>query len=55
MIYQLNLILPKTDNIRVSGKLDLKEDIKNVLNVIATTAPIKYRTQNNGLKINVTP
>jgi Fe2+-dicitrate sensor, membrane component len=45
----------QTDNIRVSGKLDLKEDIKNVLKVIATTAPIKYRTQNNGLKINVTP
>ncbi|WP_321424468.1 FecR family protein [uncultured Bacteroides sp.] len=45
----------ETDNIRVSGKLDLKNDIENVLNVVATTAPVKYRMKNNSLKIDVTP
>lgn len=43
------------DNIRVSGKLDLKEDIQHVLKVISVTAPIQYQIQQNSLSIKVKP
>lgn len=43
------------DNIHVSGKLDLKEDIQHVLKVISVTVPIEYQIQQNSLRINVKP
>jgi len=40
------------ENIRVSGKLDLKDNIQNVLNVISITTPIEYKTGKECIKIN---
>jgi hypothetical protein len=43
------------DRTTVSGKLDLKEDIKETFRIISITAPITYEIQNEGIKINVKP
>lgn len=45
----------QTDKIRVSGKLDLKDNIQHVLSIVSVTAPIKYEMQNNSFKIEVKP
>lgn len=42
-------------NIRVSGKLDLKENIKDVFESIALTAPISCDVNENNIKIIVKP
>lgn len=43
------------DRTTVSGKLDLKEDIKETFRIISITAPIEYEIQNGEIKINVKP
>lgn len=43
----------ETDKIRVSGKLDLKDNLQHVLKVISVTAPIEYEAKQNSLRINV--
>ncbi|MCD8042542.1 MAG: FecR domain-containing protein [Tannerellaceae bacterium] len=43
----------QTQQIQVSGKLDLKENIKDLLEIISVTTPIKYIINENQLKIIV--
>jgi hypothetical protein len=51
LIYDASAI----DRTAVSGKFDLKGDIKKTLRIISITAPITYEFQNEGIKINVKP
>jgi ferric-dicitrate binding protein FerR (iron transport regulator) len=41
------------DAIKLSGKLDLNNGLEEVLKVIATTTPIKYKTGKSHIEINV--
>jgi ferric-dicitrate binding protein FerR (iron transport regulator) len=41
--------------IRVSGKLDMKEDIQEVLKNIALTAPVRYTQKRNKIIMDVQP
>lgn len=42
-------------NIRLSGKLDLKQNIGEILNVLSLISPIEYKTTNTQIKINLKP
>ncbi|MDR0836088.1 MAG: FecR family protein [Tannerella sp.] len=43
------------DRTTLSGKLDLKEDISETFRILSITAPIEYKIQSEGIKINVKP
>jgi len=45
----------QSDNITVSGKLDLKEDIVETFRILSKTAPIDYSFRNNTIKVIVKP
>ncbi|MDR1371070.1 MAG: FecR family protein [Dysgonamonadaceae bacterium] len=45
----------KVKKIRVSGKLDMKEDINEVFKTITVTAPVKYTREKNKIIIDVKP
>lgn len=42
-------------NLKISGKLDLKENIEDVLLNIASTLPVKYEIQNENIIISINP
>lgn len=42
-------------NIRLSGKLDLRQNIDEILNVLSLISPIEYKTNNTQIKINLKP
>lgn len=41
--------------LKISGKLDLKENIEDVLLNIASTLPVKYEIQNENINISINP
>lgn len=45
----------QSDYCRLSGKLDLKEDIEETFRILAITAPIDYHIRDNTIKVVVKP
>lgn len=43
------------DEIHITGKLDLNNDVDNALKVIATISPIDYKHMKKSIKIDVKP
>lgn len=48
---EIRIIDKEAENYTISGKLHLKEDIEDVLDVISTTAPIKYTMEDSRVLI----
>ena len=48
---QVFIIEPAAESLLISGKLDLKEDIQEVLKVISFSTPVSYEKTANGIKI----
>ena len=40
-------------DISLSGKLDLKENIEEILQIISITVPIEYEVRDNEIEINI--
>jgi hypothetical protein len=53
--YDLDIEYTKSEieNIYVSGKLDLKEDIHEVLRLIALTANVEFETKTNKIVVTL--